>query len=55
MRALADAALGRHEAELRAHGAIEKGARVRLRRPYAFVETGKQDEIGVNKTRLQGS
>ena len=53
MRALADASLRRHQAELGAHGAIEKGAGVRLRRPYAFVESGEQDEIGLDEPRFQ--
>ena len=44
---------GGHQAELRAHRAIEKGAGVRLRRPYAFVESGEQDEIGVDEPRFQ--
>ncbi len=53
MRALADAPLRRRQPDLRAHGPIEKGVALGLRRPDRFVETRKHDEIGVEQARFE--
>ena len=53
MGGLADAALGRRQSKLGAHGAVEKGVGARLRRPDGFIEPAEQGEIAGHKARFE--
>ena len=53
MRGLADAPLGRGEAELFAHRAVEKGVGLRRRRPHGFIKARQQQPVEAQQARLQ--